>query len=114
MEERKRTPTQIQLEELDNQWATTLKHGDLDRGLDVAIAGYRAAVANGNREYSLLFLGYLRHAASKLYEANSGNKPERSPEMICSFCQRRMPNLVIGVSAAICASCVEEARAAVS
>jgi len=102
-----------ELEAIGKRWDSALSAEDMERALGIAFEGYEVAKKRGERQYQLMFLGFIRHAGAKLFDALSERKSEPRVGDTCSFCRQRKSRMVRGMDAAICSECIEEARTVV-
>jgi hypothetical protein len=101
-----------ELEILGEQWSERLAKGDLDAALRVATQGYSVAILRDDRETALMFLGFVRHAAHRLFDVHSVRKAVRDTDDVCSFCLRDRVRLLRGVGVSICSDCAKLASSA--
>jgi hypothetical protein len=86
----------------------------MELALEAAMQGYSKARSARDRVQLLMFLGFVRHAASKLFEQASTRQADVAVQGDkCSFCLEQKAKLVRGVDVAICSDCIEAASAAV-
>jgi uncharacterized protein (DUF58 family) len=101
------------LEALSERWSEALARDNFDDALRAATEGYFAARESGDRISVVMFLGFVRRAASTLFERFSANSELRpAPSNVCSFCLKEKANLVRGVDARICSDCIGLAKSA--
>ena len=98
------------LEALGAEWSTAAHKGDHLKGIQIAARGLLEAHSEGDREYTLMFLGMIRHAADAFGALASGDRQKSDLPDCCSFCLRQMPLFVRGTGVIICSECIEEAR----
>ena len=104
-------PAENNLAVLSEEWDRALVMKDHDLALKVAIEGYSSAKNAGDRIRTLMFLGFVRHAANTMYaELSQHSTRKDATEEICSFCHMKKSKLVKGVNVAICADCIEQAH----